>query len=216
MFNPETGKRIHLTHGPGNGIDSACLMTASNMLVGRGQDGDNNSCVCPVIRRFIVMTNDAIPEDLLGELYGPLAWEILGTATGDPAIEQQRAYRFADWAVRQITPIALRAAGMGDHASKLESLSPVVDQQTADATAAASYAANAADAADAAHAAARAASYAAACAAARAASYAANAADAELIWRKCPEIIREVASIGDRRPVETVIDHCALADALAN
>jgi len=227
MFNPETGRIIRLTHGAGNGVDKACLMTASSMLIGKGEDGDNNSCVCSVLREFIITTNDAMPEDLLGELYGPLAWEILGTATGDHEIERQRAYRFADWAVREITPIALREVGLGDSAAKLESLPPVVDQQTSyaavDAARAAARAVNAADSAVAAVDAARAAARAvdAATYAARAVIYASHAAvdaacAAELIWRKCPDIIREVAAIGDRRPVETVIDHCALAEALAN
>ena len=203
MFNPETGKIIHLTHGAGNGVDTACLMTASNMLCGRGADGDYNSCVCLVIRSFIITTNDAMPEALLGELYGPLAWEILGTRTDDPSVERQRAYRFSDWAVREVAPIALDAKGLHEQAAKLRGLEPVVDQPTA------------ADAGNAANAAAH-----AACAAAYAAYAGADAAyagaDAETIWRKCPDIIREVAAIGDRRPVETVIGHDELADALAN
>lgn len=233
MFNPETGKIIHLTHGAGNGVDTACLMTASNMLCGRGADGDYNSCVCLVIRSFIITTNDAMPEALLGELYGPLAWEILGTRTDDPSVERQRAYRFSDWAVREVAPIALDAKGLHEQAAKLRGLEPVVDQPTAadagNAAYAASYAADAGNAANAAYAgnAATSASY-AACAAAYAAYAGADAAhaacaaaayagaDAETIWRKCPDIIREVAAIGDRRPVETVIGHDELADALAN
>jgi len=225
MFNPETGKIIHLTHGAGNGVDTACLMTASNMLCGRGADGDYNSCVCLVIRSFIITTNDAMPEALLGELYGPLAWEILGTRTDDPSVERQRAYRFSDWAVREVAPIALDAKGLHEQAAKLRGLEPVVDQPTAadagNAANAASYAADAGNAANAAYAgnAANAAAH-AACAAAYAAYAGADAAyagaDAETIWRKCPDIIREVAAIGDRRPVETVIGHDELADALAN
>lgn len=237
MFNPKNGKRIHLTHGAGNGVDRACLMTASNMLIGRGQDGDNNSCVCPVIRRFIIATNDSMPESLLGDLYGPLAWEILGTATGDPKIEQQRACKLADWAVRQIAPIALEADGFTKYADSLRALPPIADEQSANAAAgAARAAANATNAAYSTNAAAYAAyaavrAYNAAANAANAAyttNAAADAVDAassaasytaaytENVWRMCPEIIREVAAIGDRRPVETVIDRETLADALAN
>lgn len=51
-------------------------------------------------------------------------------------------------------------------------------------------------------------------AAVAAAVRAAYAADAAAIWRKCPEIIREVASIGDKRPVECVISQDQLAGCL--
>ena len=194
---------IKLTHGKGNGLNQACLMTASNMLVGRGTDGDENSCVCPLLRSFIVPTNDAMPEELLAELYTPLIWEILGTRTEDREVLQARADAFVDWAVREIAPIALRCRGFEAEAAKLESLPAIIDVETARAAAHAAYAA--AHAANAANAAAN---------AAYAAVNAANAASAEIIWRKCPEIIRRVASIGDKRPVECVINEDQLACAL--
>ena len=122
---------IKLTHGQGNGINKACLMTASNMLIGKGQDGDKNSCVCPVIRKFIILTNDKMPESLLGEIYGPLIWEILGTKTDDIEVMRQRAYLFADTAVREFTPFALEKAGFNEHATKLRNLSEIIDKNTA-------------------------------------------------------------------------------------
>ena len=190
---------IHLTHGAGNGINKACLMTASNMLIGRGEDGDNNSCVCQLLQSFIIATNDAMPEELLGELYGPLIWEILGTRNDDPAVIQRRAYAFADWTVREVAPLALESAGMLTHARTLRELPEIVDIETA--LAADAYAAARA-AADAAH------------AAAYAASARASAAHAARIWHMCPDIIRRAASIGDRRPVETVITIDQLAKLL--
>ena len=226
---------IHLTHGAGNGINKACLMTASNMLIGRGEDGDNNSCVCQLLQSFIIATNDAMPEELLGELYGPLIWEILGTRNDDPAVIQRRAYAFADWTVREVAPLALESAGMLTHARTLRELPEIVDIETAlaaDAYAAARAAADAAHAAayaasaraSAAHAAAAArasaadaaadAAHAAAYAAAYAASARASAAHAARIWHMCPDIIRRAASIGDRRPVETVITIDQLAKLL--
>ena len=197
---------INLTHGAGNGIDTACLMTASNMLIGRGEDGDNNSCVCSLLRLFIVLTNNPMPLPLLRELYGPLAWEILGTRNDDPAVMRARACAFADWSVREIAPLTLESIGLSAEADKLRSLSEIVDDQSAraaaDAARAAADAADAADADDAADDAAR---------AARAAADAARSANA---WRKCPEIIRRVSAIGDKRPVECVIDAEQLARAL--
>ena len=220
---------INLTHGAGNGIDTACLMTASNMLIGRGEDGDNNSCVCSLLRLFIVLTNNPMPLPLLRELYGPLAWEILGTRNDDPAVMRARACAFADWSVREIAPLTLESIGLSAEADKLRSLSEIVDDQSARAAAdAARAAADAADAADADDAAddadyaARAAADAAdaddaddaADDAARAARAAADAARSANAWRKCPEIIRRVSAIGDKRPVECVIDAEQLARAL--
>jgi hypothetical protein len=122
---------IKLTHGAGNGVDAACLMTASNMLIGRGKDGDDNSCVCEILRNFIIPINDSMPLDLLTEHFGPLTWEILGTRTDDEDVKQQRMYAFADWSVREMAPLWLESYGDKANADKLRALSPVVDKETA-------------------------------------------------------------------------------------
>ena len=214
---------VNLTHGSGNGVDKACLMTAANMLIGKPEEGDNCGCVCPVIRAFIITTNDEMPEPLLSELYGPLVWEILGTKS-TPEVELQRAYLSADFAVRTLVPIVLDNYGAVTEAESLRALPAIVDQQSADAAnsaaraaraadaAAAAYAANAADAAAASRAA-RAAD--AAYAAARAAYAAANAAaNSAAVWSLCRDHIRAMVAIGDTRPVETVISHDVLCDRL--
>jgi hypothetical protein len=256
---------INLTHGAGNGTDKACLMTASNMLIGKGELGDINDCVCLLLRRFIIITNDVMPIPLLRELYGPLVWEILGTRTDDPVVLQQRAFAFADWAVREIAPMALDAQGLHEAANKLRGLSAITDKESAqnaadaadaaysaraaadaaaadaraaraaraaaDAAAASAAATDAAydvatDAAYAAHAARAAAADAARAAAADAAAHAvahaaayavvhaSDAAATDAIWCKCPEIIRRVAAIGDKRPVEICMGVEELADSL--
>jgi hypothetical protein len=87
---------IRLSHGAGNGVNSACLMTASNMLIGKGNLGDTSTCQCDLIRAFVIRTNDKMPLDLLEELYGPLCWEIIGTKTDDREVIQKRAFAFAD------------------------------------------------------------------------------------------------------------------------
>lgn len=217
-----------LCHGDGNGIDTACLMTASNMLIGKGHEGNNNSCVCPIIRQFIIQTNDAMPEDLLQELYGPLAIEIIGTRNDDPVVRQQRGFTFADWSVREVVPLAFDIIGRHDHAATLRALSEISSQETAHAAAhvdavahvvhvATAYAVHTAiAAANVAHAAAHAAAHGAADTAiatariadaadvaARVAHVTTNARAAN-IWRLCPEIIRRVAAIGDLRLKERV------------
>ena len=215
---------IKLTHGTGNGIDKACLMTASNMLIGKGQDGDNNSCVCPVIRSFIIKTNDKMPENLLGEIYGPLIWEILGTKTADIEVMQQRAYLFADAAVREFASFVLEKIGFNERATNLRNLPKIIDENTAKLAVADADAYAAEKAAYAAVRAARAANadatnaYAADAAyvAAAAAAYAADAADAESrwIWERCAELIIAACKIGDKRPVEPCLTEDQLCEML--
>ena len=225
---------IHLTHGAGNGVDKACLMTASNMLIGRGEDGDQNSCVCPLLREFIIPTNDAMPEEMLGELYGPLAWEILGTKTEDTDVLVQRALAFADWALREVCGVncdpivdertayaAKVAAGNAGNAAYATKDTADAAAYAADAAAYAAYAAKAdanaaATTAYAAEVAAGNAAYAAKDAAAYAAAKDAKADANAAVWRKCPGIIRHVAAIGGTRPKEPqcVITRDELCEAL--
>lgn len=70
---------IKLGHGPGNGYNRACLMTATSILIGEPEQLDNTGCVCPIIRSIIIPTNDAMPYKILRELYSDLMWEIVGT-----------------------------------------------------------------------------------------------------------------------------------------
>lgn len=191
---------IRLTHGAGNGVDKACLMTASNMLIGRGADGDNNSCVCQVLRGFIVRTNDRMPESLLGELYGPLAWEILGTRNDDRTVMLQRAdmlFRWTrdllneNWAGSPYWATKSLDYAAGCYAEADQATCKVV-AMLALHTCSTTLGLVAGDLAE--------------------CSYASRIKN---IWPLFPEIIRRVASIGDKRPVECVIDCEQLADALA-
>jgi hypothetical protein len=102
-----------------------------------------------------------------------------------PEVERTRAYRCVDMACRVWTPRALRAQGLVADAERIESLGPVVDEQTAyaganaDASASSAAYTNAtAYAASRAHADAYAAAAARARASAAYAAYAASAADA--------------------------------------
>lgn len=214
-------RTLKLTHGPGDGISSACLMTASNMIIGRGEDRDKNSCVCPVIREFIIVTNDAIPESILGELYGPLVLEILGTKTEDLDTMRRRAYCFADWAVRTVVPIAQRTMGREAIAKRLEALNEIVDASSARAAKTTALEIDAATMpADAAvyvtaHPNAMTGAVYAANMAARTVKVAARLAGDD-IWKLCPGIILQVASIGDRKPVDIVMTLDDLAASLGS
>tara|TARA_Y100000593_G_scaffold68386_1_gene125674 strand:+ start:2785 stop:3504 length:720 start_codon:yes stop_codon:yes gene_type:complete len=235
-------KVIKLTKGAGNGINSACLMTASNMLIGKGEKGDEVTCQCSLIRTFVITTNDSMPSKLRCKLYSPLIYEIIGTKTTDPDVIQQRAFAFADWAVREIAPLSLRAIGLKAQGELLEALDPICCRKTAMHAAAAAFLASS----DAVRQASSDVSFTRICSVSSvcnsasssaafssnagpsfystdAAGHAAAAAStlgnlnqtaADNVWSKCPDIIRRVASIGDKRPVEAVMSIHQLQDAL--
>jgi hypothetical protein len=52
---------------------------------------------------------------------------------GSPSLEQRRAYRCADWTARTVTPIALEAYGLHEHAAGMRALHEIVDRTTASA-----------------------------------------------------------------------------------
>jgi hypothetical protein len=154
-------------HAPDSG--RACMMEAAAYIAGEPWS-DHPACVCPVIAAFARKMNDAVPDDMRDALLRPLVQLTVGTRASS-AVERRRAYIAADFAVRQVAPAALRAAGLHAKAGELAALPAVTSKKTAAAANAA--AANVANAARAAYAAAN-----AAYAAANAANAAADAADA--------------------------------------
>ena len=206
---------LNLCHGQGNGVDSACLMTASNMLIGKGEDGDRNSCVCPILREFIIKTNDRMPLEFLGGLYGPLVWEIVGTRNDDMEVMEARAFKLVDWCVRVQVPALLDRLGDDRHEA-MRAIGEISDRAAAskardsirglfkfDSSASGSAAVYAIDstivvASGSPAAAAKYAAY----AAAFGADYCPAVRTSRDYWAMFPEIIRKVASIGDTRPKE--------------
>lgn len=131
------GKGSHLSREQG-----LCVMEAVAMLAGEAHS-DSPACADPAISKLAIWVNDSCDDKLRNELLRDLPWRIVGTkATAE--IEQQRAYMAADWALRFVCPIILRRAGLKDHATTLESLGSVVDQESATAAYAAASAAYAA------------------------------------------------------------------------
>ena len=108
-------KPLRLCHGAGNGVDTACLMTATNMLIGCGNKGDEAVCVCPVLRAFIITTNDCMPDALRQELYGPLPWLLIGTKTDDIGVMVRRAEILSD-AAQELAEYAAEAAKSAEYA----------------------------------------------------------------------------------------------------
>ncbi len=150
----------------------ACAMDAVNWLV-HGRHGDQPECACPVIGRYVIGINDAMPDDQRQRLLAFLP-RIAGSRSA--AHEQARAEILARGAVRVLAPIALDAAGMHTEAARLRALP--ADCSLHDAAEAARAAWVAAEAARAAWVAAEAARAALAAEAARAAMEAARAARA--------------------------------------
>lgn len=180
-------KVIKLCKGPGNGVDTACLVTASNMLMGKGGLGDAITCQCPIIAGFIIPTNDYMPDDLRARLYGPLVYEIIGTRTDDLVIEKKRFEALFDWCcsqvyldgsserIRLLASLDKSVQGL-DLRREIVSWGPHAEVLGTWVGSWAGYMPG--------------------------------------IWERCPEIILEMAAIGDRRPVETVISVDRLSEIL--
>ena len=110
--------------------DGMCFLEAVAYF-GYGPFSDRPACVSPVIAEFGRTSNDKMPDNETRDKWlKPLIPIMIGTA-GSAELELRRAFRLADWAVREIAPIALDRAGLGDHAATLRALLPIVDEGTA-------------------------------------------------------------------------------------
>jgi hypothetical protein len=199
---PDTRPAIVLAKGSHPGDPGAnaerCLFEWYNWLTRHQHTDDRPPGVSPVLHRFGMSLNDALPDDTRQQLvrYLPNGVDRLGGTEGDGK-DEVRGYLALDWLVRAYLPAWLDLAGLAGESSALRGLAPVRHMEAASAAGpvvrAASAKANAAwdaawaaagDAAgDAAWDAARAAAWAAAWAAARAAAWdAARAAAWAAAW----------------------------------
>lgn len=109
-----------------------CVMETVAYIAGEPHT-DQPKCACRIITCFAIAINDAIPDDATRtRILGPLVWAIAGTRS-TPEVEQKRAYMCADWALRQIAPLALDAAGLSEAAASLRKLPEIRDQASAGA-----------------------------------------------------------------------------------
>jgi hypothetical protein len=168
--------------------ESACVMAALNLACGGDlTDSASSPCVLPAAAAFAILLNDArwsSPTARAAGMHG-LGLALLGTADIDRATFVRR---LAEGTIRRVLPIALRAAGLTEHADRCEreGTREAADAASADADTAATAAAYAAAsayaatayAATAAHAAHDAASAASTATAATAYAYADTAATA--------------------------------------
>ena len=165
--------------------DGLCAMEMV-AFIERLPHSDRPECTCPVLAAYVRRLNDVMPSDERQRLK-PLLPRLVGTLSIEHEIA--RAEYLAMQAVNVFAPIALRASGLGAHASACANAVTLAEGREAAADAAADAAAYAAAHA-AAHAAADAA-YAAAYAAADAA-----AADADSAWNEALAALEGAISIG--------------------
>jgi hypothetical protein len=159
-----------LSNGLGRPVPGQMCVEAAVCYALGMPHGDNPTCVHPVIRSIKIRLNDSAWSSKKARAAGMRRLAVLQLGTKDCDFDGKKfASSLALQTIKIILPIALSAAGLGDHAAKCAAVTTLAEGQSA--------AADAADAADAARAAAYAAAYAAR-AADYAAAYAADAADA--------------------------------------
>jgi trimeric autotransporter adhesin len=185
--------------------ESACVMAALNLACGGSlTDSAESPCVLPTAAAFAIGLNDARWSSLTARASGMhnLGLALLGTADLDGATFVKR---LAEGTIRRVLPIALRAAGLTEHADRCEregtrasAASAAAAVTVASAAAYASAAASDDSAASGADSAAYAAAYAAyavdAADAADAAAYAstADAVDADHVLRVSAALATEI------------------------
>jgi hypothetical protein len=109
--------------------DGLCIMELAAFLAGEPHS-DSPKCVSRSIAGFLRRHNDRLNDEDRQDLC-PLVILAMGTNTGLED-ERKRAWMAADWAVRVVTPIWLRAAKLDSHAAEIAALPELVDKATAD------------------------------------------------------------------------------------
>ena len=205
MINLDT---ITLSKGKHTSPDKGISFIEAASMLANEEFSDEPACVSKSIAAFSRIANDNMEDDATRTKWlVPLIPVIVGTV-GSVALERRRVFRIADWAVCDVTSMALDAAGLHDHATALRALKPIIDRTSCIAAYDAAYAADytaygAAGVADAAYAA-YAADYAAYAAdytaygAAGVADYAAGIVGKNIINQMSVDLIRELSGMKDR------------------
>lgn len=126
-MNFQTVQLARGAHSPDEG--KGCLMEVVSMLAGE-PFSDTPECACPVLSGFARRTNDWMHEEER-QLLWPFTTRLVNSR-GSKEETRRRAYRMADWACREVAPLALEWAGKAGGASELRGLPPVVDKGTAE------------------------------------------------------------------------------------
>jgi hypothetical protein len=107
-----------------------CAMEAVSWLAGE-KHSDSPECTCPVIAAFVRRFNDRLLSDEeRTALLRPIVPVLVGTRSTREVVVK-RGYLAADWSVRIMLPILLRALDWEAQAVAGESLPAVVDRTSA-------------------------------------------------------------------------------------
>jgi hypothetical protein len=121
-----------LCAGPGDGVNTACWMTAVSMYAGKGASWrDQPACVCRVIRPACVSVNDMMTQSERVRYIWPRRFLPVDTATTDFAVRQARACIAADYTLRVFAPAVLDTLGRSASAKNLRALPPVTNLDSA-------------------------------------------------------------------------------------
>lgn len=109
---------MHGSHEPPNGAKEFCVMEAVAWVAGEPHS-DHPECACPIITKFLVSWNDALPTDAdRDRLLKPLVPSIVGTKA-NAATESMRSKMAYDWFLTVYTPAWLDLAGLKSEAQAL-------------------------------------------------------------------------------------------------
>ena len=121
---------------PGDPCENAerCLFEWYNWLTRHQHTDDRPPGVSPVLHRFGMSLNDALPDDTRQQLvrYLPNGVDRLGGTEGDGK-DEVRGYLALDWLVRAYLPAWLDLAGLAGESSALRRLEPIRHMEAASA-----------------------------------------------------------------------------------
>ena len=104
-------------------------MQATDWLVGGTGTSDAPECVDPCLRGFAIKLNDSRVFAEWRDELKPFAARLANTNQG-VALTKKRVFACADWAVREIAPLALEKRHP-ESAARLRAVPEIVDESTA-------------------------------------------------------------------------------------
>jgi hypothetical protein len=124
-------KSLVIKHGEHADFEKGvCAMEAVAWLA-KEPHSDHPACTCAVIAAFVRSFNDRLRTDEeRSTLLRPLLPDLVGTA-GSRELRIKRGYLAADWAVRIMLPILLRALEWEQEAAACEGIPAIVDPASA-------------------------------------------------------------------------------------
>ena len=119
ILNWKLLKGSHGFPGPDGGtcINEAAIVAAGFEYRKIESCFDCPPCFSRPIATYAIALNDNMPDDLRQELLMPFVTRLAGTAD-KPEIESARIKMIAFRTIRDVLPIALRAAGLHEHAAR--------------------------------------------------------------------------------------------------